>query len=79
MERFRSLYQGTWNLAPDMAQFRAAALGDAAAQLFVPVLFNIGAPGQQAQPTRFLMNQTLLRTGGGWQIASILPIPVPMQ
>lgn len=78
MERFRSLYQGTWNLAPDMAQFRVAALGDSAAQLFVPVLFTIGAPGQQAQPARFLMNQTLLRTSGDWQIANILPIPVPM-
>lgn len=78
MERFRTLYQGTWNLAPDMPQFRAAALGDSAVQLFVPVLFTIGAPGQQAQPTRFLMNQTLLRTGGGWQIANILPIPAPM-
>jgi ketosteroid isomerase-like protein len=79
MERFRALYRGTWNLAPDMAQFRAAALGDAAAQLFVPVLFTIGALGQPAQPTRFLMNQTLLRAGGGWRIASILPIPAPTQ
>jgi ketosteroid isomerase-like protein len=78
MERFRTLYQGTWNLAPDMPQFRAAALGGIAAQLFIPVLFTIGAPGQQAQPTRFLMNQSLLRTGGGWQIANILPIPAPM-
>ena len=77
MERFRALYQGTWSLAPDMAQFRAAALGDAAAQLFAPVLFTIGAPGQPGQPTRFLMNQTLLRAGGDWRIASILPIAVP--
>lgn len=77
MERFRALYQGTWNLAPDMAQFRATALGDASAQIFVPVQFTIGPAGRQAQPARFLMNQTLLRVGGGWQIASILPIPAP--
>ncbi len=78
MERFRALYAGTWRLEPDMAQFRAAALGPGAAQLFVPVLFTIGAAGQAAQPTRFLMNQTLRREGdGAWRVASILPIPLP--
>jgi ketosteroid isomerase-like protein len=79
MERFRSLYKGTWHLAPDMTQFHAIELRDATAQLFVPVLFTIGAAGQQGQPARFLINQTLLRTGGGWQIANILPIPAPSQ
>jgi hypothetical protein len=34
MERFRALYAGTWRLEPDMAQFRAVALGPGAAQLF---------------------------------------------
>ncbi len=67
MDRFRALYHGTWNLAPEMAQFRVTALSETAAQLFVPVLFMIGAAGQQAQPTRFLMNQTLLRVGDGWR------------
>lgn len=78
MERFRALYRGTWRLEPDMAQFRAVALGPGAAQLFVPVLFTIGAAGQPAQPVRFLMNQTLRREGdGAWRVASILPIPLP--
>jgi uncharacterized protein (TIGR02246 family) len=78
MERFRALYAGTWRLEPDMAQFRAVALGPGAAQLFVPVLFTIGAPGQPAQPARFLMNQMLRREGDGtWRVASILPIPLP--
>ncbi len=78
MERFRALYAGTWRLEPDMAQFRAVALGPGAAQLFVPVLFTIGAAGQPGQPARFLMNQTLRREGdGAWRVASILPIPLP--
>ena len=78
MERFRALYRGTWRLEPDMAQFRAVALGPEATQFFVPVLFTIGAPGQPAQPMRFLMNQTLRREGdGSWRVASILPIPLP--
>ena len=79
MERFRALYQGTWNLAPDLAQYRAAMLGEAAAQLFVPIMFMIGPAGQAAQPMRFLMNQTLLRVRDDWRIASILPIPAPAQ
>jgi hypothetical protein len=77
MERFRALYRGTWRLEPEMAQFRAMALGEATAQLFVPVLFTIGAAGQPAQPVPFLMNQVLRREGNAWHIASILPIPLP--
>ncbi len=77
MERFRALYRGTWRLEPDMAQFRAVILGAGTAQIFVPVLFTIGAAGQPAQPARFLMNQTLRREGNVWQITSILPIPLP--
>jgi ketosteroid isomerase-like protein len=77
MERFRALYLGTWRLEPEMAQFRAMTLGEGTAQLFVPVLFTIGAAGQPAQPTPFLMNQMLRREGNAWQIASILPIPRP--
>src|SRR4051794_7861157 len=48
MERFRALYRGTWQLEPEMAQFRAATLGEGTAQLFVPVLFSIGGAGQPA-------------------------------
>jgi len=78
MERFRALYAGTWRLEPEMAQFRAVALGAEAGQLFVPMLFTIGAAGRPAQPSRFLMNQTLRRGGdGAWRVASILPIPLP--
>ena len=77
MERFRALYAGTWRLEPDMAQFRAVALGAGTAQLAVAVLFTIGAAGQPAQPARFLMNQTLRREGDAWRVASILPIPLP--
>ena len=77
LDRFRTLYQGTWSLAPDMAQFRAIQLADGAIQIFVPVVFTIGAFGQPAQPAGFLMNQTLRREAGIWRIASILPVPLP--
>jgi hypothetical protein len=52
-------------------------VGQDAAQLFVPITFTIGAAGQPAQTTRFLMNQVLVKTSGGWRVSSILPVPVP--
>lgn len=77
VRRFESLYAGTWHLAPASAELRVVTLGRDAAQLFVPIVFTIGAPGQPAQETRFLVNQVLVRTEAGWKVASILPIPVP--
>jgi uncharacterized protein (TIGR02246 family) len=78
MERFRALYRGTWQLEPEMAQFRAIALSDGAMQIFVPVLFTIGPSGQPSSQSHFLMNLTLVRDADAWRIASILPIPAPM-
>ena len=77
MERFRAAHRGTWRVEPDMARFRARALGEGAVQLFVPLVLTAGPPGLPAQPVRLLLNQTLVRTGSGWRIASILPVPAP--
>jgi uncharacterized protein (TIGR02246 family) len=77
LKRFASLYQGTWRLEPDMPALRVMMLGDTSAQVYVPIVFTIGAPGQAAQATRFLMNQVLVKAPGGWRVSSILPIPVP--
>jgi uncharacterized protein (TIGR02246 family) len=79
LKRFETLYQGTWRLEPDTASLRVMMVGDNAAHVYVPIVFTIGAAGQQAQTTRFLMNQILVKTSGGWRVASILPIPVPPQ
>ena len=54
-------------------------IGDGAAQIYVPIIFTIGAPGQQPQPMRFLMNLVLVKTPSGWKVSSILPIPAPAQ
>jgi len=77
LKRFESLYQGTWKLSPDMANLKTALVSETTAQLYVPIMFNIGAAGQPAPDTPFLMNQTLVKTPAGWRIANILPIPVP--
>jgi ketosteroid isomerase-like protein len=79
LKGFASLYQGTWRLDPDGSALRVTMLGDGAAQIYVPINFTIGAPGQQPQPTRFLMNMVLGKTPSGWKVSSILPIPAAAQ
>jgi len=77
LKRFESLYQGTWKLSPDTANLKSVLINESTAQLYVPITFQIGTPGQPAPDIAFLMNQTLLKTPAGWRIANILPIPVP--
>jgi hypothetical protein len=52
-------------------------LSEGTAQVFVPIMFSIGAPGQTPQSTAFLMNQIFTKTSAGWKVSSILPIPAP--
>jgi hypothetical protein len=77
MERFDALYQGTWSLTPNMAEYRVIALGPGVVQIFVPMTFRIAPAGRPSQPANFLMNQTLVKISSEWRIASILPIPLP--
>ena len=77
LKRFETLYQGTWKLSPDTSNLKVVLLSDTTVQLFVPIMFNIGPPGQPAPDAPFLRNQTLVKTAAGWRIASILPIPLP--
>jgi hypothetical protein len=77
LKRFEALYKGTWQLAPEAGALKVVMLEQNAAQLFVPIAFTIGAPGQAPQSTRFLMNQVLVKTPAGWKVSSILPIPAP--
>jgi hypothetical protein len=73
LQRFAALYQGTWHLDPETAGLRIVMLSGGAAQLYVPITFAIGAAGQPAQQTKFLMNQVLVKTPVGWRVSSILP------
>jgi hypothetical protein len=75
LKRFETLYQGTWKLAPESSNLKILTLSGTSAQLFVPIMYNIGAPGQPAADMPFLVNMTLVKTTAGWRIASILPIP----
>lgn len=77
LKRFKALYEGTWQLAPEAGALKVVMLGENAAQLFVPISFSIGAPAQAPQTTRFLMNQVFVKTPAGWKVSTILPIPAP--
>jgi ketosteroid isomerase-like protein len=79
LKRFTALYEGTWRLDPETSGLKVIVIADGAAHVYVPINFMIGAPGQQAQPARFLMNMMWARTPGGWKVSSILPIPAPAQ
>ena len=78
-KRFVALYEGTWRLEPDAANMKVMMFGNGVAQIYVPIMFTIGAAGQLPQQTRFLMNQVLVNTPNGWRVSSILPILAPAQ
>ena len=77
MKRFAALYEGTWRLEPEASDLKVIMLANGVAQIYVPITFTIGAPGQSPQQTRFLMNQIIVKTPNGWRVSSILPIPAP--
>jgi ketosteroid isomerase-like protein len=79
LKRFTALYDGTWRLDPETSGLKITMVSEGVAQIYVPIIFTIGAAGQAAQQTKFLMNQVLVKTSDGWRVSSILPIPAPPQ
>jgi hypothetical protein len=75
MVRFHSLYRGTWKLAAT-GEPQAFVINSRTVQLVAPVRFSVGAPGESASDTSFLLTQLWLRTGNDWRIVSLLPIPI---
>jgi uncharacterized protein (TIGR02246 family) len=74
VETLTNYYAGTWHLEPDMSHFRSTQLSEDVRQILVPVTFTRGLPGKPAEDNTFLISQTLVRTAGGWRVASIMPI-----
>jgi hypothetical protein len=66
-----------WSLDPKIDELRVIELQPGVVQFYVPITFMISPAGQTAQPTRFLMNQVVVKTADGWKVSSILPIPAP--
>ena len=72
LKRFTALYAGTWRLDPEASSLKITMLGNSAAQIYVPIMFTIGAPGQSAQATQLLINLVLVKMPDGWKVSSIL-------
>jgi ketosteroid isomerase-like protein len=77
VKRFTALNEGTWQLDPEFTSLKVIMISEGVAQVYVPIMFTIGAAGQQPQQAKFLMNQVLVKTQAGWKVSSILPIPLP--
>jgi ketosteroid isomerase-like protein len=77
LKRFAALYEGTWQLDPELTSLKVIMVGEGVAQVYIPIMFTIGAAGQPPQQSKFLMNLVLVKTQAGWRVSSILPILVP--
>ncbi len=76
LDTFQARYQGTWKLAPVADQVQVSKLSNSGDvwHIYAPIDFTIGASGQPATTTRFLMNMVVVDTAKGLRVASILPI-----
>jgi hypothetical protein len=61
-----------WRLDAGAAELKVIMIGDAAAQIYVPIMFSIGALGQPAQPTRFLMNLVGQDSGDRFALRAVI-------
>ncbi|MBR0641752.1 nuclear transport factor 2 family protein [Roseomonas hellenica] len=74
MEHFRATFRGTWRFEPDLDAMRIVPLGADAAQIFVPARVTF-APGGAVTTQLFLINEFAIRSGDGWRVAAIVPVP----
>ena len=44
LKRFNALYEGTWKLDPEFSNLKVIMIGDSVAQIYVPIIFTVGAP-----------------------------------
>lgn len=76
LNRFGELFRGTWHLQVT-SPAETFLIDRNTVQLVAPVTFRIGPPGSVPTETRFILTQLWHRQQKRWQVASILPIPVP--
>ncbi|MGY3389941.1 hypothetical protein ACVWW6_002532 [Bradyrhizobium sp. USDA 3311] len=72
--RFKTYYEGTWHLEPDMSKFHVAVISNEVMQILVPIVFTRALPGKPAQQNTFLISQTYVQDAAGWHVASIMPV-----
>ncbi len=75
MSRFEDLYKGTWHLSPDTSGIRIMERSHDCVQIFAPVSYRIGEPSGPVSTIPFFLNLIIVKAGGDWKLASILPVP----
>ena len=75
VDHFRTVFAGTWRFEPDEDAIRILPLGPDAVHIYAPTRITVGAAGQEAATYTFLVNEIAIRTGEGWRIAAIIPVP----
>jgi SnoaL-like domain len=75
IEHFRKVFAGTWRVEPDQDAIRITPLNADTAQIYVPTRVTIGAAGQSATTSTFLINEIAIRTEAGWKITAVIPVP----
>jgi hypothetical protein len=44
-------------------------------QVYMPARVTVGAAGQPATTSTYLINEFAIRTPAGWKIAAVIPVP----
>jgi hypothetical protein len=72
---FQKTFDGTWAVEPDETAVRLIPLNGETVQIYAPTRVTIGAPGEAAATSLFLINEFAVRTPSGWKIAAVIPVP----
>jgi hypothetical protein len=75
IEHFRKVFAGTWRVEPEQDTMRITALNGDTAQVYMPAKVTLGAAGQPATTSTFLINEFAIRTDAGWKITAVIPVP----
>ncbi len=60
-----------------LSAIRILPLGPDVAHIFAPTRVTLDAAGGQPATYAFLINEFAIRTGEGWRISAIVPVPAP--
>ncbi len=76
LKELEERYKGTWQLEFDRKELRVISVSRRVAQVHATVQLTIGDPGARLAKTRTSINLVMVKKPEGWQIASIMPIPI---
>jgi uncharacterized protein (TIGR02246 family) len=77
LKGFEERYKGTWFIEVDRRELRVVSISRRVAQVYAATQLTSGDPGTAPASTRVYINLVMVKKPEGWQIASILPIPIP--